>query len=341
MFLWGAFVVLDVVSLLWGISLLGLQPLVVSLSYAAGGFMAFQGVRAIPGICVAEVATAGAIYGAVGSLTIGNASVKVRPSFFRKGQVPFVFIIAGLLVVDAVLNSRIANAEGSVILKAVVFPFVFAGVATGLIWSVLNRLKIRRRPARTAVAAMPVKSIKAPEQSYKNAAGVAKLMIPMPENEIALEEDEPLAPAVTNPYPDELPAESTAAGPMVAEETAGSKVHPVEEAFFPLEIDKGDAREIPADDSSLLDMAAIFEEHAAGAEPLNEDFELPPLGSGMPGLDDDGGTIIDELAGSDADASVRNFSEKTVDATPESPQTRNQGGEDWLSGHRDLLNRLK
>ena len=110
MLMWGAFVALNIASILWAVGMLGLHPLVVSISYVAGGFLAFQGVRGMSGVSVAEVTTAGATYGAFGALAIGNATTKVRLAFFDKAQVPFIFIIVGLLVIDAVLNSQITNA---------------------------------------------------------------------------------------------------------------------------------------------------------------------------------------------------------------------------------------
>ena len=56
--LWGAFAVLNVLSLLWAVSLLGLQPMVIAAAYAVGGFLAFRGVRLIPDGNLAERATA-------------------------------------------------------------------------------------------------------------------------------------------------------------------------------------------------------------------------------------------------------------------------------------------
>ena len=141
-FLWIAFAVLNVASLVWAISLLGLQPLVVAIAYVVGGFLAFKGVQGIDGIHVAEITSAGATYGAFGALVIGNYTTKVRLSYFSKRQVPFIFIIVALLVFNAALNSDISSTDQSVILNAVVFPFVLAGVIIGLVWSVVNRYGI-------------------------------------------------------------------------------------------------------------------------------------------------------------------------------------------------------
>ena len=126
--LWGAFVVLNVISVVWAISLLGLHPLGVALSYVAGAAIAFFGTRGTEGISVTEVMTAGATYGAFGALAVGNVSTKVRLVFFQKKQVPFIFILIALLVLDAVLNSQISRAGGRVLIVAVVVPFVGAGV---------------------------------------------------------------------------------------------------------------------------------------------------------------------------------------------------------------------
>ena len=106
--LWVAFMVLNTVSLLWAVSLLGVQPLVMACAYVVGGFLAYCGVQGVDSnINIAEITTAGATYGAGGALAISNATTKVRLAFFRRGQVPFIFVIMGLLVLDGVLNSQI------------------------------------------------------------------------------------------------------------------------------------------------------------------------------------------------------------------------------------------
>jgi hypothetical protein len=130
--LWFAFVVLNVISLVWAIALLGLRPLIVAVSYVAGAGIAFYGVKETEGMALTEVITAGAIYGAFGALAIGNFSTKVRLAFFSKGQIPFVFVVVVLLVIDGVLNSQLFQAGGVVLLKALVAPFVLAGGIVGV-----------------------------------------------------------------------------------------------------------------------------------------------------------------------------------------------------------------
>ena len=205
MLLWGAFVALNIASILWAVGMLGLHPLVVSISYVAGGFLAFQGVRGMSGVSVAEVTTAGATYGAFGALAIGNATTKVRLAFFDKAQVPFIFIIVGLLVIDAVLNSQITNAGGSVMLNAVVFPFVLAGVIVGLLWSVLNRYGVGKKPSEVLAEADAFAAASSMEKV--EAISSDKLVIKMPVDAVVAKKEsvakpvkkvevvKPLAPA--------------------------------------------------------------------------------------------------------------------------------------------------
>ncbi len=140
--LWGAFAALNVCSLLWAVSLLGLQPLVVAFSYVAGGFLAFQGVRMMPNANMVEVTTAGATYGAFGVMVVGNAATRVRLAFFNKAQVPFVFVMVALLVMDGFLNSQVSASGWNVILGALVVPFAFAGLVVGGVWMLLARFGV-------------------------------------------------------------------------------------------------------------------------------------------------------------------------------------------------------
>jgi hypothetical protein len=343
--LWGGFVVLNVASILWAVSLLGLQPFVVALSYVAGGFLAFQGVRGMGDISVAEVTTAGATYGAFGALAIGNATAKVRLAFFNKGQVPFIFIIVGLLVVDAVLNSGISSANGSVILNAVVFPFIIAGVVVGLIWSVLNRYGIGRKPAEVlAEVAAEERAEKAEEQS---AVASEKLVIQMPENAVVAKEEPPAKKVEV--------AEPVAPAAVVAEPVPVAKKK-VEEEFFPLEIDKNEDYELPEDDSSLMSVAAMMDEEENKSK--EESFVLPTFdsslyASGSADASSQGNVMVKEPEVSiSADVEARQdkvvAEEKApapVESQPEPAPVQKaepeKKGDDWLGGHLDLLNKLK
>lgn len=333
--LWGGFVVLNVASILWAISMLGLEPLVVAISYVAGGTLAFLGVRGMNDISVAEITTAGATYGAFGALAIGNVSTKVRLAFFNKGQVPFIFIIAGLLVIDAVLNSQVSSAGTGVLLNAVLLPFAIAGIAVGTIWSVLNRFGIGKSP-REKLAALEAAQTRV--ETVKTVAD-KKVIIPMPEREAIVEVPaaapaekikriEPLAPAAKA-----APAPVAEPKPVVAEAPA----EPIqEEQFFPLEIDKNDDFMLPTEE--------------AGRADTNADFEVPTFdaalyASGSQDNDSDGGVMVKEKPAVAVETqSVKAKVEPAVvaEAKPEpAPAKQDNKSNDWLGGHLDLLNKLK
>ena len=203
---WGAFVGLNIVSLVWATGLIGLPPLVVAFAYSAGLGMAFMGVRDMA-VNAAEMMTAGATYGAFGVLAVGHTTTKVRLAFFHKGQVPFALVMVGLLVVDGLLVSRISQASAPVFLGTVVYPFVLAGVVPGL----LLMISRRKDPAiatedselaETAVA----EERKAAEQTEPRADQVE---VPMPEEvEVIpaetpriMPEEEPVEPLIEQPVP--------------------------------------------------------------------------------------------------------------------------------------------
>lgn len=362
MVLWGAFVVLNVVSILWAISLLGLQPLAISVSYLAGGLMAFLGVKGLGDVSVAEITTAGATYGAFGALAIGNVAVKVRLAFFNKGQVPFVFIIVGLLLVDAGLNSGISNAGGSVILNAVILPFVLAGVLVGFLWSVLNnKFGIARKPSEVLAATQAGKSETA------NAVSSEKLVIKVPEGAVVAEKAKPVRkeakpvakPAAAKAKP--APVAKPIAKPVVAKaepapvaakpvsvskpvpapvpEPVVAKAEPVkekkkEEEFFPLEIDKSE------------------EEKSAFTLPVFDTSRFAPQST--PDANE-GDTVVGGAA-----VSVPHEVEKPKPAVkeqapvakaPVAPEpakeseseekAEEKADDSWLGGHMDLLNKLK
>jgi hypothetical protein len=339
--LWTAFVVLNVVSLVWAISLLGLQPLVVAISYVAGGFLAFKGVEGMSGINVAEITTAGATYGAFGALAVGNSTAKVRLAFFNKGQVPFIFIIVALLVFDAVLNSEISSADGSVILNAVVFPFVLAGVIIGLVWSVLNRYGIGQRDdlAHSAVAAEHPDAVEEVEESEESNT----LKIQMPAH---IEEEEDVDAVAAAMEDVELPGEietpvEESVKPMVAKEEQ-------DEEFFPLEIDKDNDFVLPEEEIYDTD------EMVAELDGLGEDaYSLTAFDTSLyaSGVDEDGhgGVMVEEPLVSvsldiEEQEAVAEQPEKAPVAEVQQPEPepeKSAKSEDWLSGHLDLLNKLK
>ncbi len=332
MLLWGAFVALNISSIIWAISLLGLQPFVVALSYVAGGFLAYQGVRGMGDISVAEVTTAGATYGAFGALAIGNVTAKVRLAFFQKGQVPFIFIIVGLLVVDAVLNSGISSANGSVILNAVVLPFVIAGVVVGSIWTVLNRFGIGRKPAE--LLAEVAEEARAEIEESTQAVASEKLVIQMPEHAVVAEEEktfekveipEPVAPAV-----------------VVAAEPKPVAAKKEEEHFFPLEIDKDEEYELPEDNSSLTEVVTLMEDDSE----KEESFSLPAFDDNLyaSGFLDDaqqGGVMVKESVAKIAKEKAPVAVDVKPEPAPVQQEKQEEKSSDWLGGHLDLLNKLK
>ena len=341
--LWSGFVALNVASILWAVVLLGLQPMVVSLSYVAGGFLAYKGVEGMAGISVAEVTTAGATYGAFGALAVGNLTTKVRLAFYNKKQVPFIFIIIGLLVMDAVLNSGISSAGGHVILNAMIFPFVLAGVIFGLIWTVMNHFGIGYNPRQTA--ASEGVEIEASAADTEKEEHHAALRIQVPEQ---VEEDAEMPDAVSETLIE--PEVPQVAVEKTVEQPAAS-LKGDEDEFFPLEIDNNDEFVMPVDDSEF------HQESDVGHR--GEPFTLSSFDSGLyaSGAETDVhvGVIIEEPVSSvsleldEMDSSAEEDAPETTedkDGSPpiseESPEEDNQEkSEDWLSGHLDLLNKLK
>lgn len=321
--LWGGFVTLNMASILWSISLLGLQPMVVAISYLAGGFLAFKGVEGMGGINVAEVTTAGATYGAFGALAIGNATTKVRLAFYNKGQVPFIFIIVALLVFDAVLNSGVSSAGGNIILNAVVFPFVLAGVIVGLVWSILIRVGIGHNPVQEHALARH--ESEETEATTEEAKEDNALRIQVPDHV-----EEEVAEAV--PVVAEQMVESEATPAPVVEETVASvaKVEEKEEEFFPLEIDKDDDFVLSADPAS--DTAVMAEEPFSMS---NFDSSLYASGAMTEESAADVAIDLDEEP-----APVEKPEAAPVEEKKTEPKSSAKN-DDWLNGHLDLLNKLK
>jgi len=316
MALWGAFAVLNVLSLLWAVSLLGLQPMVVATAYAAGGFLAFRGVRLMPDVNVAEIATAGATYGAFGALVVGNATTKVRLAFFARRQVPFIFIILALLLVDGLLNSRVSNAGWNVVANALVFPFALSGVILGLVWMVIVRIHagqaLAKKEPETAGLEMaePVMDATADDEE------TAKLMFSVPETAEVAESMEAVALA-----PDSGAVEEDVPEALVVE-TGLPGVDPVEDEssssdFFPLEIDKGEDAIPQKDDSNLMDVAAMVAESA------------PEL-------------VVADAPVAESTLELAMEAVPTVEKSSEPASEEGMGDpSDWLNGHMDLLNKLK
>jgi hypothetical protein len=375
--LWTAFAGLNVVTLVWAVSLLGLHPLIVALSYVAGGFLAFKGVESIPNINLAAITTAGATYGAFGALTVCNFTAKVRLAFFNKRQVPFIFIIVALLVFDAVLSSEISSADGNVVLNALVFPFLLAGVVIGLVWSTLNRYGIgcKVEPARGMLAVrQPDTMVDELEESEEpEESNTLKIQIPA-----HIEEDEDVAEVAAAmeetdiPELSESPAEETVK-PIVAQEEK-------EEDFFPLEIDRGDEdhpalEETYVDTEKAADADSLDEDHlvregayvdietAADTDSLDEDpfspegFDINLYASALDEIDSGGDVMIEdhgvslaldlnetaavELAEISPVAEEEQPEEFKPSVQAESEQRKSGKSDDWLSGHLDLLNKLK
>jgi signal transduction histidine kinase len=157
--LWSSFALLSVAVIPWAISQLGLQPLVISLSYVAGGFVAFRGMEGSAGIHLAEVTTAGAAYGAFGAVAIGNATHKIRLAFFDRRQTALIFIILFLLLFMALLNSEIiGSANPSGFLKAIILPFALSGMVVSLGWTICVRGEAGRKSNRVPKSRVMQKS---------------------------------------------------------------------------------------------------------------------------------------------------------------------------------------
>lgn len=340
--LWGAFAVLNVLSLLWAVSLLGLQPMVVAAAYAVGGFLAFRGVRLMPDVNVAEIATAGATYGALGALVVGNATTKVRLAFFAKRQVPFVFMIVALLLVESLLISRVSNAGWNVIANALVFPFALSGVGIGLVWMVLVRIRTRRIVAKKEPNTAEPEMVEPIADTTADDEKTAQLMFSVPERAEVAESMEAVALAPDS----EDVGEDVPEAPGVESELL--EVHTVEDdsssdIFFPLEIDKDEEAIPQKDDSNLMDVAAMVaesaQEIAMEAVPTAEEPDLvaerepPPLARSLHG--EDVIALSEELPMPASDPEpVEDFDE------PGSKKGK-VGSSDWLSSHMDLLNKLK
>ena len=338
--LWGAFAVLNICSLLWAISVLGLQPLVVAFSYVAGGALAFMGVRMIPDVNVAEITTAGATYAAFGALAVGNATTRVRFAFFNKAQVPFIFIILVLLLLDGLLNSQVSKAGMNVILNALVFPFVFSGAVVGLVWSLLVRSGIGKNMDRAPVEAVAESSTKETQKKAQErpASKVANQAAAREANqERKLAEAKALAARKAEEakvFAARKAEEAKALAAQKAEETRALAARKAEEAKVlaarKAEEAKALAEQRKIEEARKMEAARKAEEarvlaekaaaqEAAAKEAATKKEEVPFFPLEIENLED--------LAG---------VSEKDT-AQKDAPKPK---GDDWLSSHMDLLNEI-
>ncbi|MBN2162796.1 MAG: hypothetical protein JXR25_15170 [Pontiellaceae bacterium] len=338
--LWGAFLALNLVSILWAVSMLGLQPLVVALSYVGGGFLAFKGVQGVAGVSVAEITTAGATYGAFGALAASNVTTKVRFALYQKGQVPFIFIIIALLVIDAGLNSGVSGAGGSVLLSAVVFPFILAGVSTGLVWTIAVRFGIgaRNKKAVVAVDQSVDQSVEEVVEEIISEPEDTPMIVQMPEPLFLDDENEDL-PAIAAELAEELNAPAL---PLV-EKAPMTPADMIDEAvaddFIPIEIDNSAAYELsePAFDldreeeqDEIFSVSGFDSSLYASGTSNNEHVGVM--------VDEPVTTVSVELD----QASVAALQEKAEAVVQQAEPVRKKAKEDdWLSGHLDLLSKLK
>jgi len=353
--LWGAFVALNVVSVLWAISQLGLQPLVVAASYVGGGLLAFQGARGLAGVSVAELTTAGATYGAFGALAVGNATMKVRLAFFSKKQVPFIFIIAALLLVDAFLNSRVSQAGWNVILNAVVLPFIVAGCVIGGVWMAVSHKFMAPKPAIEKHQESTVDEVQ--EEIVEDQQVSEQLMIKVPERVDEVEDLEQIAATLDDVESKEVEEEPAAA---IVEMEDVENITNESDDFFPLEIDKNeDDFILPQTDSGLMEVAAkvvadAVEESRIQTEivsqsPVIEYEPVVPIYSETPGLTSEVAEVVPttepEIQAEPEVPAVEEIpavAEETATVEGESETAETEvGSEAWLNGHLDLLKKIK
>ncbi len=320
--LWGAFAALNVCSLLWAVSLLGLQPLVVAVSYVAGGALAFMGVRMLPDVNVAEITTAGATYGAFGALAVGNATTRVRLAFFNKAQVPFIFVILALLLLDGLLNSQVSKAGLGVVLNALVFPFIFSGAVVGLVWTLLVRAGVGKNMERAPVEELPESSVG--EVGEKP----ARLVIQVPERDDRQDEED----VQTAELEKERAAEEIR---RLAARKAEEAARKAEEEARVLAERQAEAAERKAAERKAAEEAAVAatladEEEAVHFFPLEidngEEIILPAEEEPVP--------VEDVAADQDGSGKVLSIDTEREAAKPAG------GTDDWLSSHMDLLNEI-
>lgn len=356
--LWRAFIVLNMVSILWAISQLGLQPLVVAASYVGGALLAFQGACGMADVNVAELTTAGATYGAFGALAVGNVTTRVRLAFFNSRQVPVVFIILALLIFDGILNSQVSQAGWSVVLNALVVPFAVGGGVVGLVWLAVSKAIVNRKVLHKEKLVVANDAVAETDVGRERESDLL-LMMEAPEHALGEDDCEDIVVAMET---DESLGDQK---PLAHEDTILAMQRTVEDIedghieddnFFPLEIDKRDDDFIlPPSNDGLINIATMVAEKAAEESLMHtelvpqsdEPAELPA------DLDVESGYSIG------LDVEEKNM-EKTVLETafplpvakePDIPAepavsgktepTPKDGERDWLSSHLDLLKKIK
>jgi hypothetical protein len=241
-----------------------------------------------------------------------------------------------------------------VILNAVVFPFMLAGVFVGLIWAVLNHFGVGYNPRKAVELAATEAEAEAETAVETEAAAVEApirndaLTIEVPEHA----EPEAIPDAIsTTPVEPEMPHTPAVREARVPSAAAAA----VDEDFFPLEIDKDEEFFLPAE---AIDLSSVLDGDAEG-EDEDAPFSMSSFDSGLyasGALDDHhGGVMVEEPLRSvsvDVDKAVAPAArtrpvvqeeKKPAPTVPEKkpePQAKNASG-DWLSGHLDLLNKLK
>ena len=325
--LWGAFVVLNVVSVLWATSILGLHPLGVALSYVVGGALAYFGSKGTEGLCATEIMTAGATYGAFGALAVGNISTQVRFVFFQKKQVPFIFVIVGLLVVDAVLNSQISQAGGRVLVFGVVLPFVVAGAGIGLVWSLVNNRAGVERPAGAKVKAVATK---------KKSAPVAKKKEPVKKEPVAKKEK--ISEAPKKPAP-KLVVPKVTPPPVEVPVVEEKKVSPVKKEV-PAVVEK--VAPVVAEKKPVEDVLSVESDDDAFSI---SSFDASLFFDGASDDDDDDAVQVDEpiLSVSSVEEPEK---EEAVVSDPQDDaslveDSKEQSEDDWLGGLLNSLDKAK
>ena len=267
MLIWIACMALGLISILWSVALLGIQPLIMAFSYVVGGVVSYFGVRNIGGIAEAEIMTAGATYGSFGMLLVSSITAAVRSTWYRRDQVPFVFMMLVLLLVDGALTGGVFGAGGRVLLRGVVYPFVLAGIMMGVVWSIIVRF--RTRPGRKKRKAFAEEMQKAAETAMDDTVAVQpEVLISEPET-VALEEEDQVEPAVAALEPEEpllVPVPEDLELPDASElpETAFKRTEtPDDEMFFPLEIDQSESFFAPLEASGSESENRDEPKHAA------------------------------------------------------------------------------
>lgn len=343
MTIWCSFAALNVASILWAVTLLGQQPMMVSMAYLAGGGIAFMGVNNMGGVSMADVATAGASCGAFGALTIGNLTHKGRMSIFNRRQLPFIFCIMVLIFINAALLCTFSGAGGRVLLGTAVYPFVVAGSLVTVLWAVVHRCRIARVQLKQPIREEAATSAGAADTEAVSEvqAGEAAMLFQVPEQsetdyDTALPTDDDEA---GEEEPTRVEIAAVAADPTLEEDSL------TDTEFYPLEIDNEEESEATSEHAAL---AAMLADLSVG----NEEYENHGLLESVTDQSSvESSTLLDETPGTypldDATVSEQEGSELNMEQPPlvtseiSAESTEKKESEDWLSDHLNLLNQLK